>query len=284
MLKNRIVTAIWAIPLFSIIFWFGDPYFTITIAVIGLLAAIEFFRLTKELKAQTLTVFGIIWTVLLIVIRNPAISTWLSPHFDTALLLPAIITSGMAVSLILLLTRKQKTEAFTDWSWTLAEILYIGWFLGYFVALRGLGSGVSESGRNWIFLAIFTSFGSDSAAYFIGKAFGKHKLAPSISPAKTWEGAIGGLLGAMAASLLFLINTPLKVSNYLNWWQLIIVALLVSIFGQLGDLVESLFKRNTGAKDSGNIFPGHGGMLDRIDSLVFAVIVVYYIAVIFKLY
>jgi phosphatidate cytidylyltransferase len=190
----------------------------------------------------------------------------------------------MAVSLILLLTRKQKTGAFTDWSWTLAEILYIGWFLGYFVALRGLGSGVSNSGRNWLFLAIFISFGSDSAAYFIGKSFGKHKLAPSISPAKTWEGAIGGLLGAMAASLLFLINTPLKVSNYLNWWQLIIVALLVSIFGQLGDLVESLFKRNTGAKDSGNIFPGHGGMLDRIDSLVFAVIVVYYIAVIFKLY
>jgi phosphatidate cytidylyltransferase len=80
------------------------------------------------------------------------------------------------------------------------------------------------------------------------------------------------------------LNTPLKVNGYLNWWQLVIVGLLVSVFGQLGDLFESLFKRNTGVKDSGNLFPGHGGMLDRIDSLVFAGIVVYYIAALFKLY
>ena len=279
MLKNRIVTAVWAIPLLSVIIWFGEPYFTILIAVVGLLAAIEFFRLTKELKTQTLTVFGIIWTVLLVVIRNASLNNWLAPHFDTSLLLPAVITSGMVVSLILLLVRKQKTGAFTDWSWTLAGLLYVGWLLGYLVALYGLGNG-----RSWVFLAIFATFGSDSAAYFIGKAFGKHKLAPGISPAKTWEGSIGGLLGAAAASMLFLINTPLKVSAYLNWWQLIIVGLLISVFGQVGDLVESLFKRNTGVKDSGNIFPGHGGMLDRIDSIVFAIIVVYYVVVLFKLY
>ena len=278
MLKNRIITAVWAIPLFSIIFWFGEPYFTITIAIVGLLAAIEFFHLTKELKTQALTVFGIIWTVLIIIIRNAGIHTWLAPHFDTELLVPAIITSGMVVSLTLLLARKQKPGAFTDWSWTLAEIFYIGWLLGYLVVLYGL-----DNGRSWVFLAIFATFGSDSAAYFLGKAFGKHKLAPSISPAKTWEGSIGGLLGSVAVSLLFLLNTPLKVNAYLNWWQLVIVALLISAFGQLGDLVESLFKRNTGAKDSGNIFPGHGGMLDRIDSIVFAAIVVYYVVVLFKL-
>ena len=84
-------------------------------------------------------------------------------------------------------------------------------------------------------------------------------------------------------SLLFLLPTPVQLTAYLNWWQLIIIGLLVSIFGQLGDLVESLFKRNTGVKDSGNIFPGHGGMLDRMDSIVFAVIVVYYIVMLFKL-
>jgi phosphatidate cytidylyltransferase len=105
-----------------------------------------------------------------------------------------------------------------------------------------------------------------------------------ISPKKSWEGCIGGLFGGVAVSLLFVLNTPLSVSHYLNWWQLVIVGLLVSVFGQLGDLVESLFKRNTGVKDSGNLFPGHGGMLDRIDSLVFAAIVVYYAAVLFKLY
>ena len=271
MLKNRIITTLWALPLIGAIFWFGEPYFTIFIAIVGLLAAMEFYRLTKGVKAQALTVFGIIWTIILIVVRNPTILSWLAPYMDIELLVPNIITAGMAVSLILLLTRKQKQGAFTDWSWTLAEILYVGWLLSYLVALYGL-----DNGRSWIFLAVFATFGSDSAAYFIGKAFGKHKLAPSISPGKTWEGSIGGLLGAVLVSMFFLLNTPLHLNAYLNWWQMIIVGLLISGFGQLGDLIESLFKRNTGAKDSGNIFPGHGGMLDRMDSIVFAGVVVYY--------
>jgi phosphatidate cytidylyltransferase len=279
MLKNRIVTTIWALPLLGIIIWFGEPYFTIFIAVVGLLAALEFFRLTKGIKAQSLTVFGIIWTILLILVRNPSIYSWLISYVDVESLMPMIVTLGMAVSLILLLGRKQKQGAFTDWSWTFAEILYVGWLLGYLVALRGL-----DNGRSWVFLAIFVTFGSDSAAYFIGRSFGKHKLAPTISPKKSWEGAVGGLAGAAAVSLLFLVIKPVQLTNYLNWWQIIVVGLLVSIFGQIGDLVESLFKRNTGAKDSGNIFPGHGGMLDRMDSIVFAVILVYYIVVLFKLF
>ena len=272
MLKNRIVTTIWAIPLLSIIIWFGEPYFTICIAVVGMLAAIEFYRLTKGIKAQALAVFGIIWTILLILIRNPSIYSRLASYVDAEFLIPAIITLGMAVSLVLLLGRKQKQGAFTDWSWTFAEILYVGWLLGYLVALRGL-----DNGRSWAFLAIFVTFGSDSAAYFIGGAFGKHKLAPTVSPHKSWEGAFGGLAGAAAVSLLFLVIKPVQLTSYLNWWQLVIIALAVSVIGQMGDLVESLFKRNTGAKDSGNIFPGHGGMLDRIDSIVFAVVVVYFV-------
>jgi phosphatidate cytidylyltransferase len=139
------------------------------------------------------------------------------------------------------------------------------------VALRGL-----DDGRNWVFLAIFATFGSDSVAYFIGSAIGKHKLSPTISPKKTWEGAMGGVLGAVLVSLFFILPTPVQFSAHINWWQVIILGLLISIFGQLGDLVESLLKRNTGVKDSGNLFPGHGGMLDRMDSIVFAAVVVYY--------
>jgi phosphatidate cytidylyltransferase len=277
MLKNRIITALWAIPILCVLIWFGEPYFTIGVAGVGFLAAMEFFRLTKGVKAQALAVFGIIWTILLIIIRNPSIHTWLDPYIDNELLIPGILTAGMAISLILLLARKQKQGAFTDWSWTFGEILYIGWFLGYFVALRGL-----DNGRNWVFLTVFATFGCDSSAYFIGRACGKRKLAPSISPGKTWEGSIAGLAGAVGVSLLFLLNTPLQLTS-VNWWQLVIIGLLVSIFGQLGDLVESLFKRNTGAKDSGTILPGHGGMLDRIDSLAFAAILVYYIVMIFRL-
>ena len=274
MLKNRIITAAWAIPLLGVIIWFGEPYFTVFIALVGLLAAMEFYRLTKGALAQPLTVFGIIWTILLIVVRNTTLQSKIEPYIGADLLIPTIITAGMAASLFLLLIRKKKLGAFTDWAWTFAGILYIGWLLSYLVTLRGLADG-----RNWVFLAIFVTFGSDSAAYCIGKIMGKRKLAPTISPGKTWEGSIAGLVGAAAVSLLFLLPTPVKLTAYLNWWQLIIIGLLVSVFGQLGDLIESLFKRNAGVKDSGNIFPGHGGMLDRMDSIVFAGVVVYYVVI-----
>jgi phosphatidate cytidylyltransferase len=128
-------------------------------------------------------------------------------------------------------------------------------------------------GRNWLFFALFTTFGSDSAAYFIGRALGRHRLAPRISPHKSWEGAAGGILGAMAVSLLFTLSTPLHIS--LGIGQGIVLALLVSVFGQIGDLAESLLKRNAGVKESSTVIPGHGGFLDRMDSVVFAGVVVY---------
>jgi phosphatidate cytidylyltransferase len=155
----------------------------------------------------------------------------------------------------------------------MAGILYVGWLLGYLVALRGF-----EDGRNWIFLALFATFGSDTAAFFIGRALGRHPLAPRISPAKTWEGAVAGVAGAILVSLFFILPTPLTLSHHLNWAQAIVLGLLVSVFGQLGDLIESLLKRTVGVKDSGKLIPGHGGVLDRMDSIVFAGVVVYYFA------
>lgn len=271
MLIKRILTSVCVIPILSIVIWFGEPYLTIIISLVGLCAAIEFYRLNNVIKEKNLTVFGVIWTLLLILSRNPELQSLLAPYINPDLLFPLIITSGLVVSLGILLSRKQKQNAFSDWAWTFAGILYVGWLLSYIVALRAL-----DDGKSWLFLVIFATFGSDSAAFFIGRAIGKHKLTPTISPNKTWEGAIGGLLGAIAISLLFLLHTPVQLSVYLNWWQIIILGFLISLFGQQGDLVESLLKRNTGVKDSGNFFPGHGGFLDRMDSIIFAVVVVYY--------
>jgi len=151
----------------------------------------------------------------------------------------------------------------------MAGILYLGWLLSHFVALRGL-----DAGRNWVFFALFTTFASDTTAFFIGRALGRHRLALHISPGKTWEGAIAGVFGAIIISLCFIPPTPFSLP--LNYGQAILLGLLVSIFGQLGDLVESLLKRNMGVKDSSQLIPGHGGFLDRIDSIVFAGVVVYY--------
>jgi len=261
MLKKRVITALCIIPLLVAAVWFDQPipWFTILVAIWGLLAVFEFYRMAAGLKVPPVTYFGLIWTLLFI----------LSPHFDYDFLIPLLLTSAVVLPLIWFLLRPQKEGAFIGWAWTIAGILYVGWLLSYFVALRGV-----DDGRNWVFLALFVTFGSDSSAFFIGRACGKHRLALSISPGKTWEGAIGGAFGAIIVSLLFTLPTPLHLP--FDYWQAILLGLLVSIFGQLGDLVESLLKRSMGVKDSGKLLPGHGGFLDRIDSIVFAGIVVYY--------
>ena len=279
MLKKRVITALWGIPLLVAIIWFGEPWFTILVAVWGLLAVFEFYRLVTGSGVSPLTYFGLIWTLLFIISRNPALLAILEPRPDLHLLMPILLTSGIVFSLICLLPRRRKEGAFSSWAWTLAGMLYVGWLLGYLVELRGgyYPPLITETdGRNWVFLALFTTFGSDTAAFFIGRAVGRRPLAPNISPGKTWEGAVAGVLGAMLVSLFFLLPTPLSLSMYLNWWQALLLGLLVSVFGQLGDLAESLLKRNMRVKDSGTLIPGHGGVLDRMDSIVFAGIVVYY--------
>jgi phosphatidate cytidylyltransferase len=191
------------------------------------------------------------------------------------------LTSAVILPLFWFLHNPQRESAFFDWAWTIAGILYIGWLFGYFVALRGMDFAVmEEAGRNLVFLALFATFGSDTTAFFIGQVVGKRPLAPHISPGKTWEGAIAGFLAAIIVSLFFTLPTPLYLP--FNYWQMILLGLLVSVFGQLGDLLESLLKRNMGVKDSGGLIPGHGGFLDRLDSVVFAGIVVYYFALIFN--
>ena len=267
MLKKRTITALCGIPLLIAVIWFGEPWFTILVAIWGLLAAFEFYRLVAASKVSPLTYFGLIWTLLFI----------LSPHFDYDILIPLLLTSAVILSLIWLLLRRQKEGAFIGWAWTMGGILYIGWLLSHFVTLRGgyYPLSITETdGRNWVFLALFTTFASDTAAFFVGRALGKHRLAPRISPGKTWEGAIAGVFGAIIVSLLFTLSTPLQLP--LAYWQAILLGLLVSVFGQLGDLVESLLKRNMGVKESSKLIPGHGGFLDRIDSVVFAGVVVYY--------
>ena len=266
MLRKRVITALVGIPLLVTIIWFGEPWFTMLVALWGLLAALEFYRMVAASKVSPLTYFGLIWTLLFI----------LSPHFDYATLTPFLLTSAVILSLIWLLLRRQKEGAFIGWAWTIGGILYIGWLLSHFVTLRGL-----DDGRNWVFLALFTTFASDTAAFFVGRALGKHHLAPRISPGKTWEGAIAGVFGAIILSLfftlpkLFTVSNPLYLQDF-SYWQAILLGLLISIFGQLGDLVESLLKRNMGVKESGTLIPGHGGVLDRLDSVVFAGVVVYY--------
>ena len=176
------------------------------------------------------------------------------------------------MSLLYLLKPGDRSQAFIRWAWTLAGVIYVGWLLSFLVALRNL-----DGGRDWVLFAVGVTVASDSFAYFIGRSFGKHKLAPTISPAKSWEGAIAGVIaaGVIAIILKAVFDLP---SSY---FALALLGVFASVVGQAGDLVESLFKRNMAVKDSSHAIPGHGGLLDRMDSVVFAVMAVYYYVVIF---
>ncbi len=130
----------------------------------------------------------------------------------------------------------------------------------------GQRHAVAPHQAGWLLLPMFVIWAGDTGAYFAGRAFGRHKLAPRLSPKKTWEGAVGGacasVLGGWAAASLFFDGIP--------FWQVVVIALPAAVLGQVGDLSESLIKRSTGVKDSGRIIYGHGGVLDRVDGLIFA--------------
>lgn len=270
MLKQRVITALVGIPFLIAAVWFDEPlpWFTVLVAILGLLAVLEFYRLVAASKVPPLTYFGLIGTLFFILSRDSDLLSVLETQFDLSPIMPLLLTSLVLLSLVWLLFRAGKEEAYASWAWTMAGVLYVGWLLSYLVALR------LDAGRDWVFLALFTTFGSDTNAFFVGRLLGKHRLAPRISPAKTWEGAIGGVLGAVIVSLVIVSVLGMPLS----YGQAILLGLLVSVFGQLGDLVESLLKRNMGIKESGNLVAGHGGVLDRMDSVLFAGVVVYYYA------
>jgi len=272
MLKQRVTTAAVGVPLLVFAIWFGIPWFTILIAAAALGGTYEFYRMANFDRREPLLYLGLLWALALV----------LSPHYlhGSPDVLPMVITATTLISLICLLCRPSREKTFRNWAWTIAGVLYVGWMLSYWLNLRGLGDG-SEYGRNWVYLAMVTTFANDTGAFFIGRARGRHKLAPAISPSKTWEGAIGGLtcaiLGAIVtAMILNLISLKLGAPFVFKYWQIVLLGFLVSLFAQLGDLVESLLKRNMGVKESGNLLPGHGGILDRFDSLIFVGAVIYY--------
>ena len=260
MLRQRILTAVIGLPIFLAAIWFGNPWFTLVIAIIAVLASLEFYRVTIKYIKRPIIFFAVIVIFLLT----------LSPYYPGFITRPVILTSAIIVSLIWLLFLREKDRAFLDWAFVVAGILYIGWMLSYWSDLSHI-----ETGREFILWSILIVMSNDTSAFFIGRSWGKHYLAPSISPKKTWEGAIGGSIISIIISVIFGIVLSLPLA----YWHLILFGLGISILAQLGDLVESLLKRNAGIKDSSKLIPGHGGILDRLDSFIFVGAVVYIFAI-----
>ncbi len=266
MLKQRIITAVVGIPLIIVAVWFSNPEFVIPgfvilIAVVALVGIFEFYHIVGFDRKEPIIYFGLLWALALV----------LSPHYKNANILPIAMTAAVVISLVWLLCRSPRERAFHNWAWIVAGVLYVGWMLGYWLNLR-----IMPGGKSLVYLAMFTAFANDTGAFFIGRKWGKHKLVSSISPGKTWEGALGGLLSAIVVAMAISRIPILFHLPPLEYWLVIPLGFLISLFAQLGDLVESLFKRNMGVKESGKLLPGHGGVLDRFDSLIFVGPMVYY--------
>jgi len=266
-MKQRTLTALCGIPLLIAFVWFDTPWFPLLIFVVAgvvILGIREFYQLASKAGGHPLTVFGTICALAFVVVALFGFS------FDWVILLVS-----MLVPMIWLYFRSNREHAVTNWAWTLIGIVYVGWLMSHYVAIRNLEP--VEEGRGWVFIALFSTFACDTSAYLIGRSWGKHLMAPSISPAKTWEGAAAGLIGAIVAvvvinAIMLAVNTDISLSLV----HAIILGCLIGVVAQIGDLLESSIKRKAGAKDAGSILPGHGGLLDRIDSIMFTGVVVYY--------
>jgi phosphatidate cytidylyltransferase len=200
---------------------------------------------------------------------------------------PVLLVVGVGVSALiiltfawLILTRRNLGASVLDWALATGSAFYLGWPLAFFLLLRGDASGAATAGFWWMLALLFMVWANDTFAFFAGHFFGRTKLAPHVSPAKTWEGFAGGLIFTVGAALVFTIALPNAFHHSLHvfWYQATILGILIAVVATIGDLAESLLKRGTGVKDSGKLVPGHGGILDRMDSLLFAVLVVFFFA------
>lgn len=260
----RVLTALVGMPIVLAVVWLGGWWAFATAALLALLAIYELHRMMLHEGYHPVILVSFALALLFLVAA-------MFPQ-QRLPLLEIGISVALLISFVVLFFRKKLDGAMIDWSLTMAIAVYLGWPMALLLMLRGYQTGVS-TGLWWLLTLFGGVWGFDTGAFFAGHAFGRHKLAPRISPGKTWEGVFGGLIFSIAAALLF-TTLPLGVP----WFLAVLLGLLVGVAAVLGDLAESLIKRQTHVKDSGQFFPGHGGVLDRIDSLLFAVLVIFVFA------
>ncbi|HLO01883.1 MAG TPA: phosphatidate cytidylyltransferase [Symbiobacteriaceae bacterium] len=261
----RIATALVGIPLFLGALYVGKwPLFAL-VAGMGLVGFFEFTRILRAKGVQVAEGVGYAGVLGLLL--------WAQMAPASSALLGGILTAVILLSLLWLL------KGFPERTWleataTVGGVVYTGFLLSHLLLLRNLGGGSGwDLGLGWVALAFFCTWSADSFAYFAGRAFGRRKLAPKISPGKSVEGFFGGLVGAVIVGALWapvIDQTRLLGAG---------VGLAVALIAPVGDLAESALKRYAGVKDSGKLLPGHGGVLDRFDSSLFVLPVVYYVVI-----
>lgn len=262
MLTQRLLVVIFLLPLFILFVVVGGwPYNLLIIAALGV-AAWEYWRIFK-VGGYEPSRFILISGAMLLATGRAALG------FAWADLLAVLLIMG-ATAIHVFNYRAQNGQAALNFCITLAGIFYLGWLGPYLISLRSL-----PDGQWWLLLVLPASWAADSMAYFVGRNFGRRPMAPLLSPNKTWEGYLGGAAGAALFTTLLGALWGLKVAAITPVRGLLLGS-LIGVFTPLGDLGESLIKRQFGVKDSSRLLPGHGGIFDRIDTWVWAAPIGYY--------
>lgn len=259
MLRTRVISAAILVPVVGAAVYVGGLFYLGLVLLVAMLAGWEYLAMMRSTGAATSAILGLGLIALLIVDAQwPALSAhrW-APQ--------AVVLA----TLTLYVFRANGAGSLTGWGLTVAGGVYLGYSLAHLVRLRG-----GPDGALWVALALLGTWITDTGAYFVGRTVGRRPFFPKISPKKTLEGAIGGLVtGVVAVTLLGAWWLDLSAVNGA------LLGALLALGATFGDLAESVLKRQVGIKDSGNLIPGHGGMLDRVDSLLFVVPIVYYYTV-----
>lgn len=255
---KRVLTSIVAIPILVYIILFAPVWVCTGIIFLAMLLALhEYFGLTNPSRAFRVAGAVIAAAACLMPVWSEGVIVlWIGPM----LILGVCVFSGEEIR-----------KSFRSAVFSFFGAAYVGGLMGFMIAIR-LWSNGYLSGAELLLMLFIVIWSGDSFAYFAGKSFGRHKLAPVISPHKTWEGAVAGFLFSIVAAVV----CKYTFLQEMNLSDAVALGALIGVIGQIGDLAESIVKRAAEVKDSGGIIPGHGGMLDRIDSLLFGAPAMYY--------
>lgn len=260
-MKQRILTALIALAIFFPLVLIGGLPFTIAIYLI---ASIGLFELYRMKDMSIFSIHGLLTWLLLATLLMP--SEWTAIVQDTIHTSKMEIVSALILMLLIYTVTSKNRYTFEHAAFSAFSALYVGIGFFYLIETRFFGFV-------YVFYALLIIWMTDSGAYFIGRKLGKRKLWPEISPNKTVEGFVGGIIFAVLFACIIQYFYPIAST----FGIMIIVTVIASIVGQLGDLVESALKRHFNVKDSGNLLPGHGGILDRFDSLLFVLPLIHFL-------
>lgn len=259
---SRIATAAIGVPALAALIWAGGLWFSVLVAFAAGVGAIELYGMARGQGRYPPPVVVVVWSLVPVAVVHV-----MSGDFSPDESFKAYIAIAAVAYLVWQVQRARGRVGWTDWGVAAGIALYTGGLLAHAVLLRNL-----DHGREWVYLAVLVAFATDTSAFFIGRSFGRRPLAPSISPGKTWEGAVGGLVGGTVACVALAAALELDLSVA----QAVVLGAVLGVVVQLGDLAESRLKRLADVKNSGWLLPGHGGILDRLDSIVPSLVVVYY--------